>query len=204
MDFFIAQERRIEFRCDKSWDAQLGDSFGAQFHPSLRDVIILSSDNFTVQKQRRESYKPCLVYSAHPLQGGSVFEVEMSLNSPHPAGRLIIGVCRVPKNCPVTQFQQATLPYESSDYCVWHDGAVWNNLSVIHTKKPYGSVHLMNLRSQDKVGFMITPASDLAFYVNGRCQGLAARNVHLESCDTYAVVTMLESCESIHIIKSGE
>lgn len=165
--------------------------------------MVISDDSFQIQKKSDVLYKPCSVYSVCPLNGRSCFGVEISVVSSRPVGRLMIGVYRVPKNCPLSRFNQSSLPYESSNYCVWHNSAVWNNFSVIHTKMSYGSVHLSTMKPGDKVGFTITLAGDLAFFVNDECQGLAARNIYLESCDLYAVATLLESCDSVSVVKSG-
>lgn len=177
--------------------------FGFQVHPSSRDFATLSDDNFQIKKKGGVLYKPCSVYSRYRLNSMSYFEVEVSLASSCRVGQLMIGVCRVPKHCTISSCYPVSLPYESSNYCVWHNSALWNNLSVIHTKVSYGSVHLAEIKTHDKIGVMITLAGDLMFYVNGKCQGLAARNVYLECCDVYAVATMLESCESLCVVRSS-
>lgn len=200
--WFICHLQEKELGSKQSWHTQVGCYFGAALQPSMKDVLI-SDDSLRVHKMKTISYKPCVIYSTQPLLGRSVFEVEVSLISTRPLGRLMIGICRMPKECPVTKFHLTPLPYESNDYCVWHNGALWNNLSIIHIKKSYGTVHLMSIKSKDRIGFLITGSGDLLFYVNGQCQGLAARNVYLEGCDVYAVVSMLETCHSITVTRSG-
>lgn len=167
--------------------------------------MVVSTDGVSVSKKGNVLYQPALVYSTQPLCELSCFEVEMSLISSHYAGKIMIGICRVPRYSHIAQLCNPTcVPYESRDYCVWHNGALWNNLHPIHMKTSYGSVHLMDLKNHDRIGFVITITGDLAFYVNGECQGLAASNVYLESCDVYAVVAMLEGCNSITVSKSGK
>lgn len=175
--------------------------FGFQVLASSRDFAILSDDNFIITK--KSGYTPCSVYSRYPLNSISYFEVKVSLASSCRVGQLMIGVCRVPKHCTVSTCFPVSLPYESNNYCVWHNSALWNNFSVIHTKMSYGSIDLAEITTHDKIGVMITLAGDLMFYVNGKCQGLAARNIYLESCNVYAVATMLENCESLCVVRSS-
>lgn len=165
--------------------------------------MCVSDDNYTVLKSGNITYKPYAVYSAKPLRETSFFEVQISLMLTYCTGKIMMGLCRVPKNSSITYFNHQTPLYEASNFCMWHNGAVWNSFSSIHTKISYGSIHLTDLKSLDRVGLNISLAGDLAFYVNGQYQGLAARNVYLESCDVYAVVVMLESCDSITVTKSG-
>ena len=171
--------------------------FGVQ---QVSDSAIISSDQYQAQKNSNLLFAPCSFYSACPLSGHSSFEVEVSVVSVRPVGRLMLGITRVPKRCSIVK---TALPYESKNYCVWHNSAVWNNLTTVHTKTSYGSFSLADLKSLDRVGFTISLAGDLAFYVNSEFQGLAARNVYLESCDVYAVVTLLESCDSISVTRAG-
>ena len=178
--------------------------FGFQIHSSSKDLVILSDDYFTIKKKSGALYKPYSVYSRYPLNSISYFEVEVSLASSCRVGQLMIGVCRFPKHSTISTYHPVFLPYESNNYCVWHNSALWNNFSAIHTKVSYGFVHLAEITTHDRIGVMITLSGDLLFYVNGRCQGLAARNIYLESCNVYAVVTMLESCESLCVVQSSK
>ena len=158
----------------------------------------------TVHKSARMLYRPSIVYSAQPLNEQSFFEVKVTLLSSSCTGKVMLGVCRVPKGSPLSTYSiQKTPPYESSNFCMWHNSSLWNNLHPVHTKVSYGSIHLMDLKSNDRVGLDVSLAGDLFFYVNGQCQGLAAKNIYLESCDVYAVVTLLEGCDSISVTKSG-
>ena len=204
-DYFHLQcsPEELEREVEESWCVD-GCHFGVQVPPYLKDLAIISDDTLQVQKKSDLLYQPCSVYSACPLGGKACFEVQVSLLSLRPVGHLMIGLTRLPRHYCMDQHHQAALPYESSNFCVWHNGAVWNNFSVVHTKVSYGKVHLTELKQQDRVGLAISLAGDLAFYVNGECQGLAARNVYLESCDVYAVATMLESCDSVSVVRSGK
>lgn len=195
--------QKREFRSENLCPADAHPTFGIQVHPSIKDLITISDDKFTIQKSRNVVYKPAIVYSTQPLNDTSIFEVQISLIPPCYAGKLMIGVCRMPKSRPITDFNHQALPYEASNFCMWHNSALWNNLTPIQTKMSYGSIPLMELKSQDRVGLTISLAGDLAFYINSQYQGLATKNVYLESSDVYAVVTMLESCDSITVTKSG-
>ncbi len=163
----------------------------------------MSLDRLSSEKHRKSLFKPCSVYSKQPILGNTVFEVEVALNSVDPATNIIIGLYRVSKGGKIVK-SVSLLPYECNGYCVWHEGTIWDNLSLVHTARPYGKVHLADLSPESRVALTVDCQGDLVFYVNGVCQGLAAVNVYDSTFDVYATLTMLEGCQSIRVMKAGE
>lgn len=164
----------------------------------------VSRDHLMSEKHQKALYKPCTLYSKEPLHGETVFEVEVSLTSVDPASQLMIGLHRVPSKQQIVKSPTPLLPYEHDDYCVWHDGTLWNNFGRVHVTRAYGSIHLTDVMPRSRVGFTISSIGELAFYVDGANQGIATRIVHVDLFQVYAMVTMLEGCHSIRVVKAGE
>jgi len=163
----------------------------------------MSADHLSMEKLLKALYKPCTAYSKLPLHGETLFEIECTLNTLQPAAYLVFGLHRVPKGSHIAKASGPMLPYECKDYCVWHDGTLWDNFSSTPTARPYGDMHLTDLLPKCTVSLTISTLGDLMLYVDGRCQGLAALAVYSCSYDVYASATLLEGCKSIRVLKAG-
>lgn len=178
-------------------------NFGIYPQPGLTEVKT-SRDRLSSEKKQQAVYRPCTFYTKQSLRNETVFEIEATLNTMEPAAHLIIGLHRIPKGKKLDENPSSLLPYECSNYCVWHDGTLWDNFSIVHITRPYGTMHLTDILPKCRVGLTISSLGDLMFYVDGRCQGMAATGIFDNSSDVHAVVTMLEGCQSIRVVKAGE
>ena len=178
-------------------------NFGIYPQPGLIKVK-MSRDRLSSEKEQKALYRPCTFYTKQALRNETVFEVESSLNTLEPAAHLIIGLHRISKGEKMEENPTSLLPYECRNYCVWHDGTLWDNFSLVHTTRSYGNIHLTDILPKSRVGLTINSLGDLMFYVDGKCQGLAATGVYDNSSDVHAVVTMLEGCQSIRVVKAGK
>ena len=163
----------------------------------------MSADHLSMEKHHKALYKPCTAYSKLPLHGESLFEIECTLNALTPAAYLVFGIHRVLKGKPIAMASGPLLPYGCNDYCVWHDGTLWDSFSSTPTARPYGNMHLTDLLPKCTVSLTISTQGELMLYVDGKNQGLAALAVYDSSHDVYAAVTLLEGCESIRVTKAG-
>lgn len=56
----------------------------------------------------------------------------------------------------------------------------------------------------DKVGFRLTPDGTVSFFVNGKSQGVVARNIHKEGFNIFPVVDVCYKSYAVRITRAGD
>lgn len=187
----------------------LPDSVQFGFHPVTGRNIMLLENGHMYARRIDPEFTSCdaVVYGAKPFKQrrGGVFEVLIDEHSRRQNETIGIGVRMLPTGTEITESDVPKLSSISTNYhCMWFEDKVWNKLSDDnHCKSDYGSVLLHSLQQGDRVGLRVTSNGDLYFYVNGKNQGVAAKDLHEEGFEIYPVVDVRYNCYAVRITKSG-
>ena len=163
--------------------------------------------------QRAEKVDPNLhyahgvVYSAVPLKGTAEFEVEMKDYGTGWSGTLKLGVAKYKTGTSVQANKIPRYSPEAADHCVWSSDKVHNRLRSNRNgvqEKQYGLTDLDHLREGDKLGLRLSHSGVLTFFVNGKCQGVAAEKIYDKGHDVYAVIDLYANCKATVITRAGK
>ena len=144
--------------------------------------------------------------STVPLSGTAELELQLVWNDDinlSGVGRdMSIGVVGWPKDhCDSTT---VTAPVDtgshSSTKVMWQRG---NQLVSNLGSRKYGNVNLFRLRSGDRIGVQVKSNGELTFFIDGKSQGVAARNIYSKDHDLYVVVDVTNNDYALKITKAG-
>ncbi|XP_077531935.1 neuralized E3 ubiquitin protein ligase 4 isoform X2 [Haemaphysalis longicornis] len=166
------------------------------FHQKKGYLVIISNENRTAQRiHPHQEFNNGIVMSAQPLRDNQLFEVRIDKKVSTWSGSIEIGV---------TALDPGTLAFPSSATNLREGSWVMSGTGVLQDGKTlveeYGT-DLDQLGEGDRVGVMRTASGELKFFVNGRCQGVAASQVPPQ---VHAVVDLYGKCAQISIVDDEE
>ena len=155
--------------------------------------------------QRDSGKRKHRLYAAHtfcstiPLRG----TVEMELQLVHDDeanlcgfGRNVsVGVASCPR-----YIDRKTAHNENVTKVMWRGG---HELVTSQGKSHYGTVNLFHLRDGDRIGIWVKNSGELVFSVNGRSQGVAAKQLYDSDRELYVLVDVNKSDYALRITKAG-
>jgi neuralized-like protein 4 len=178
------------------------------FHDVCSEQIRIVENGLKAEKKDPSlHYAHGVAYSALPLRGTAEFEVAMTDYGTGWSGTLKLGIAKYKTGC---SFQVNKMPRyspEAADHCVWSSDKVHNRLRSYQKgakEKPYGAMDLDNLRMGDKLGLRLSHDGILTFFVNGKCQGVAAEKIYEKGHDVYVVVDHYANCKATVITRAGK
>ena len=175
------------------------------FHDVCSDQIKIANNGQRAEKKDPSlHYAHGVAYSALPLKGTAEFEVEMTDYGTGWSGTLKLGIakCKSGGTVPASKIPRYTP--EAADHCVWSSDKVHNRLcSTQKQEKPYGKMDLDTLREGDRLGLRLSHDGMLTFFVNGKCQGVAAEKIYEKGHDVYVVVDHYANCKATSITRAG-
>ena len=156
------------------------------------------SDEEAKRKQR--------LYAAHtfcstiPLRG----TVEMELELVHDDDFNVCGLGRKMSvgvaSCPRDVNGKTLVGQENVTKVMWQGGY---ELVTDQGKFRYGNVNLFHLRGGDRVGIQMESSGELVFSVNGKSQGVAAKQLYDSDRELYVLVDVNESDYALRIKRAG-
>ena len=177
------------------------------FHPVCSHQMRVSEDGASAEKKDPVSYYAHgVVYGGKPLRGTAEFEVEIVSYGTAWSGTLKLGVMRCEAGSEMLAKNIPRYSPEGSGHCVWSSDKAHNRLPG-HTgssERHYGYVNLDDLREGHRLGMRLSRDGVLVFFVNGRCQGVAAERVHSKGYEVYPVVDHYANCKATRITRAGE
>ncbi|CAK1588784.1 unnamed protein product [Parnassius mnemosyne] len=164
-----------------------------RFHRRCGDRVTLLRDNLTAVRNFVE-FNHGLILSAEPLKDDVMFEVCIDRKVNVWNGSLEIGVTTLDPEymeLPATATKLRNTAWIMSGSSVVKDGVTFVNA--------YGP-ELDSLHEGDCVGVMRTSKAELMFFVNGRCLGVAARDMPPR---LFAVVDLYGQCVQVSIMHTN-
>ena len=143
-----------------------------------------------------------VAYGARPLKGLAEFEVKIVSYWAKCASSIQLGVMRCKKGALI---EPGTSIYQHAvNHCVWGGQQLFNNLVTPSKTSDYGYVELGDVHVGDCVGLRVSEDGSLEFFVNGKSQGIAIRNIYTRKSDIYPVVDHRCDSAATVITKAGE
>ena len=173
------------------------------YHSASGKQIRITNDGLGAEKMDPDKvFLDGVAYGARPLKGKAEFSVEIVS---YAVGSLGFGVMRCKKGVPIESGPSIPSdPCDAANHCVWAGQLLFNNLVTPREWSDYGYVDLDDLREGDCVGLRLSQDGVLEFFVNGKSQGIAAKNIYTRNRDVYAVVDHYGQCVATVITKAGE
>ncbi|CAH0402005.1 unnamed protein product [Chilo suppressalis] len=160
-----------------------------RFHRRCGDRVTLLNDNLTAVRNFVE-FNHGLILSAEPLKDDILFEICIDRKVNVWNGSLEIGVTTLDPEymeLPATATKLRNTAWIMSGSSIVKDG-----VTVINSYGP----ELDTLREGDCLGVMRTSKAELMFYINGRCIGLAAKDLPTR---VFAVIDLYGQCVQVSI-----
>ena len=175
------------------------------FHAVTGRNISLSDNGLTASRKDPKYGFNAVVYGATPLKSTSEFEVEIeSYNREEWHASLRLGVLRTKMTKAIEEHSIPRCSDDGERYCLWTQGdEIWNRLNGNLNKSKYGDFNLWEVKCSDRVGMHLSRDGNLTFIVNGRRQGLAARNVYKKGYYVYPVVDVCGRTSAVSITRAG-
>ena len=134
-----------------------------------------------------------ITYSALPLIGTSVFEIEIT-KAKDVKGSMSFGVMRVRKGDGLMhKVVKKVRGFPNS--CIWNTGKIYNTLGSSSSStrtlisRSYGLKDLGSLQEGSRLGLQLSLYDgSLSFFIDKRHQGFAAKGVYDDKFDVYVVV----------------
>ncbi|CAG9781935.1 unnamed protein product [Diatraea saccharalis] len=164
-----------------------------RFHRRCGDRVTLLNDNSTAVRNFVE-FNHGLILSAEPLKDDILFEICIDRKVNVWNGSLEIGVTTLDPEymeLPATATKLRNTAWIMSGSSIVKDG-----VTIINSYGP----ELDTLREGDCLGVMRTCKAELMFYINGRCIGLAARDLPSK---VFAVIDLYGQCVQVSITHSS-
>ncbi|KAL4717652.1 hypothetical protein ACJJTC_000801 [Scirpophaga incertulas] len=164
-----------------------------RFHRRCGDRVTLLNDNSTAVRNFVE-FNHGLILSAEPLRDDELFEVCIDRKVNVWNGSLEIGVTTMDPEymeLPATATKLRNTAWIMSGSSIVKDGVTLVN--------SYGP-ELDTLREGDCLGVMRTNKAELMFYINGRCIGVATRDLPAR---VFAVIDLYGQCVQVSITHSN-
>ncbi|XP_022832524.1 neuralized-like protein 4 [Spodoptera litura] len=165
-----------------------------RFHRRCGDRVTLLNENSTAVRNFVE-FNHGLILSSEPLKDDVIFEVTVDRKVNVWNGSLEIGVTTLDPEfmeLPATATKLRNTAWIMSGSSIVKDGVTLVN--------SYGP-ELDTLREGDCIGVMRTSKGELTFYLNGRCLGIAARDLPSR---LFAVIDLYGQCVQVSILRSNE
>ena len=177
------------------------------FHDVCSEQIRIVDNGLKAEKKDPSlHYAHGVAYSALPLKGTAEFEVAMTDYGTGWSGTLKLGVAKYKTGCNVQMNKIPRYSPEAADHCVWSADKLHNRLRSNQNgsqEKQYGKMDLDVLREGDKLGLRLSHDGVLAFFVNGKYQGVAAEKIYEKGHDVYVVVDHYANCKATLITRAG-
>lgn len=176
------------------------------FHDVCSEQIRITDNAMRAEKKDpSHHYAHGVAYSALPLRGTAEFEVSMTDYGTGWSGTIKLGIAKYKTGRSVQVNKIPRYSPEAADHCVWSSDKVHNRLRSNQngTEKQYGALDLDVLQEGDKLGLRVSHDGILTFYVNGKCQGVAAEKVYEKGHDVYVVVDHYANCKATVITRAG-
>lgn len=176
------------------------------FHTVGGSDIIFSEGHLQARSKDFNSIN-ALIYAAKPIKfpgNRCTFEVVIKEYQSYPKGMFSInvGVIRLPAG---TVLRQSEISTYTKAFCMWFADKLHNSLGGSGmAEKKYGTVSLDDLREGDRVGLRLTPSNNLHFFVNGKNQGVAVRDLLRKGSDIYPVVAVCFNCRAVKVTRAGQ
>lgn len=178
------------------------------FHPVCSDQIRIMEDGMRAEKKDPGlHYAHGVAYGARSLKGTSEFEVTLSDYGTGWSGTLKLGVAKFKVG---HSFQVKDIPRyspEGMNHCVWSSDKIHNRLHLSQPhlfEKSYGKKNLDELETGDSLGLRLSSDGRLVFFINGKCQGLAADKVYEAGYDVFPVVDHYANCKATVVTRAGK
>lgn len=176
------------------------------FHEVCSEQIrIVENGTKAEKKDPTLHYAHGVAYSALPLRGTAEFEVAMTDYGTGWSGTLKLGIAKYKTGQSILVNKIPRYSPEAADHCVWSSDKIHNRLrsNQKSQEKPYGLMDLDVLREGDKLGLRLSHDGVLTFFVNGKCQGVAAEKIYEKGHDVYIVVDHYANCKATAITRAG-
>ena len=153
------------------------------------DQMSVSKDGLSADKENQLTYYAFgVVYSDRPLTGKCEFEVKLSGRRNVWSGSLKLGIAEFPSGKTLNEFEIPRYSPEGKNLCVWSENKIRDYRMGRSSETRYGDFNLNELKEGDRVGLKITKHGVLSFFLNGKYQGVAVRDVYRRGYDVYALV----------------
>lgn len=177
------------------------------FHDVCSEQIKIAKSGLRAEKKDPSlHYAHGVAYSALPLRGTAEFEVTMTDYGTGWSGTLKLGIAKYKTGRSVQTSKIPRYSPEAADHCVWSSDKVHNRLRSNQNgtqEKQYGRLDLDMLREGDRLGLRLSHDGVLTFFVNGKCQGVAAEKIYEKGHDVYVVVDHYANCKATVITRAG-
>lgn len=177
------------------------------FHDVCSEQIRIAENGLRAEKKDPSlHYAHGVAYSSLPLRGTAEFEVAMTDYGTGWSGTLKLGIAKYKTGRSVQMSKIPRYSPEAADHCVWSSDKVHNRLRSNQNgtqEKQYGAMDLDMLREGDKLGLRLNYDGMLTFFVNGKCQGVAAEKIYEKGHDVYVVVDHYANCKATIITRAG-
>lgn len=177
------------------------------FHDVCSEQIRIVENGLKAEKKDPSlHYAHGVAYSALPMKGTSEFEVTMTDYGTGWSGTLKLGIAKYKTGHSVQSSKIPRYSPEAANHCVWSSDKVHNRLRCNQNgtqEKPYGRMDLDVLREGDRLGLRLSYDGVLSFFVNGKCQGVAAERIYEKGHDVYVVVDHYANCKATVITRAG-
>lgn len=160
-----------------------------RFHRRCGDRVTLLNDNTTAIRNFVE-FNHGLILSAEPLEDDVIFEVCIDRKVNVWNGSLEIGVTTLDPDymeLPATATKLRNTAWIMSGSSIVKDG-----VTLINSYGP----ELDTLRERDCLGVMRSSKGELMFYINGRCLGVAVRDLPVK---LFAVIDLYGQCVQVTV-----
>lgn len=177
------------------------------FHDVCSEQIRIADNGLKAEKKDPSlHYAHGVAYSALPLRGTAEFEVAMTDYGTGWSGTLKLGIAKYKTGGSVQMNKIPRYSPEAADHCVWSSDKVHNRLRSNQNgaEKQYGAMDLDVLREGDRLGLRVSHDGILTFFVNGKCQGVAADKIYEKGHDVYVVVDHYANCKATVITRAGK
>lgn len=174
-----------------------------KFHSVTGKNITLLEDGLYARR-KRYIYGNAVVYGSAPIKHRGTFEVEIKEFDSEWVYSIRIGVMMLPTGTQLKETDVPKNPRGTQNYCMWCEGELWNGLRGTRVcGSKYGSVNLDDLRKGDKVGMRLSCDGTLSFFINGRMQGVAVKDLKKVGYDYYPVIDFGGKCNAVRITRAG-
>ena len=169
------------------------------------DQMSISKDGLSAVKENHRTYYAFgVVYSDKPLTGKCEFEVKLSGHGNTWSGNLILGIAEFPSGITLNELEIQPYSHQGKNLCVWSEKKICDYRMGKSSETRYGDFNLNELKEGDRVGLEITKDGVLSFFLNGKHQGVAARDVYRRGYDVYALVNHYGQAYASVITKASE
>ncbi len=178
------------------------------FHPVCSDQIRISEDGLRAEKKDPGlHYAHGVAYGARSLKGTSEFEVILCDYGTGWSGTLKLGVAKFKIGHSLQSKDIPRYSPEGMNHCVWSSDKIHNRLHPSQPnlfEKSYGKRNLDELVTGDRLGLRLSSDGRLVFFINGKCQGLAAESVYELGYDVFPVVDHYANCKATVVSRAGK